>query len=291
MTTLVIGARGAVGRHVVAGLLDAGEAVRATVRDLATADVDPRAEVVRADLTEQESLVRALDGVSRVFLYATPKGAPVFAEAAARAAVEHVVVLSSGSVLLPWAAGNAIAVEHREIEEVLTGAGTRVIPIRPLVLAGNAANWARTVRRDRTVELVHPESRSAPIHEADIAAVAVAALRGTAGDEASGLLTGGEVLTQRRQVELIAVALGEPVAVREIDEDHARAQLGAEGDVEQVFGQTPLIAAQFETELREGNVLTDGLQDVGAEVCIARYHFPAARAGGGDAQRLAQVPC
>src|SRR6202012_2680766 len=108
-------------------------------------------------------------GASRAFLYATPQGAPEFAAAARRAGVEHVVVLSSGSVLLGWArAANAIAVEHHEIEQALADAAPRVTPIRPLVLAGNAASWARSVRRDRTVELVHPDSRAAPIHEADI---------------------------------------------------------------------------------------------------------------------------
>jgi nucleoside-diphosphate-sugar epimerase len=38
MTTLVIGARGRVGRHVVDQLLAAGESVRASVRNAATAD-------------------------------------------------------------------------------------------------------------------------------------------------------------------------------------------------------------------------------------------------------------
>jgi uncharacterized protein YbjT (DUF2867 family) len=249
MTTVVIGARGAVGRHVVEGLLTAGEHVRASVRNLATADFDGRVEVVQADLTDSDSLARALDGASRVFVYAPEKGATEFADAARRSGVEHVVVLSSGSVLLEWAvAGNAIAVEHHEIELALAHAAPRVTPIRPLVLAGNAANWARSIRRDRTVELVHPESRSAPIHEADIAAVAVAALTGAVGDTASGLLTGPEVLTQRRQVELVAEAIGEPIHIEEITEDHARTTFAAAGDPATVDAILAFIARN----LREG---------------------------------------
>ncbi len=249
MTTVVIGARGAVGRHVVEGLLAAGDSVRASVRDLTTAAFDERVEVVQADLTDPGSLARALDGASRVFVYATAKGAPEFADAARRAGVEHVVVLSSGSVLLDWAvAGNAIAVEHHEIEEALAHAAPRVTPIRPLVLASNAAHWARSIRRDRTVELVHPDSRAAPIHEADIAAVAVAALTGAAGEEASGLLTGPEVLTQRRQVELVGEALGEPIRVDEITEDHAREKFGSFADA----GAVDAILQFIARNVREG---------------------------------------
>jgi uncharacterized protein YbjT (DUF2867 family) len=205
--------------------------VRASVRNLATADFDHRVEVVGADLTDRESLDRALHGADRVFLYAPEKGATEFADAARHSGVEHVVVLSSGSVLLPWAvADNAIAAEHDDVERALAGCAPRVTPIRPLVLAGNALSWAPSIRRDRTVEVVHPESRSAPIHEADIAAVAVAALTGTAKGPVSGLLTGPEVLTQRRQVELIADALGEPVRVEEITEDRARERFAAFAD-------------------------------------------------------------
>ncbi|MCD2194920.1 NAD(P)H-binding protein [Actinomycetospora endophytica] len=231
MTTVVIGARGAVGRHVVEGLLAGGEHVRASVRNLATADFPAAVEVVQADLADPDSITRALAGADRLFLYAPEKGAAGVAETIRRAGTGHVVVLSSGSVLLPWAvAGNAIAAEHDEMERALAGCAPRVTPIRPLVLAGNALNWARSIRRDRTVELVHPESRSAPVHEADIAAIAVAALTGSAAADPSGLLTGPEVLTQRRQAELIGEALGEPIHVEEIDEHRAREKFGAAGD-------------------------------------------------------------
>ena len=51
------------------------------------------------------------------------------------------------------------------------------------MLATNALGWARSVRADRSV------------------AVAVAALTG--GSDVSGILTGGERLSQRRQVEIV----------------------------------------------------------------------------------------
>jgi uncharacterized protein YbjT (DUF2867 family) len=224
MTTLVIGARGSVGRHVVDQLLAAGEPVRASVRNLATADLPDGVPVVAADLTRPATLTDALRGVRKVFVYAPTDGAEDFAAAAGEAGVEHVVLLSSGSVLLPAANGNLIAEEHRAVERTMTASGLRWTPIRPLVLATNALNWAGSIRDEGVVRLVHPEAKTAPIHERDVAAVAVAALLGH--DAADGMLTGPRLLSQREQVGLIAAAAGVPVRIEELPETEARRQFG-----------------------------------------------------------------
>ncbi|MCR6482880.1 NAD(P)H-binding protein [Amycolatopsis sp. OK19-0408] len=213
MTTLVIGARGSVGRHVLDQLSRAGEPVRASVRDPATAGLPAGVPVVAADLAAPETLRAALAGVRQVFLYATANGTAAFAEAARTAGVEHVVLLSSGSVLLPSARGNAVAEHHRDVERILEAAGLPWTPIRPLVLANNALGWARS---GDAVPLLHPEARTAPIHERDIAAVAVAALLDPGTEGVSDLLTGGELLSQRRQVELVAEATGRPLRIEEL---------------------------------------------------------------------------
>jgi uncharacterized protein YbjT (DUF2867 family) len=220
--SLVIGARGSVGRHVVDQLLAAGESVRASVRDLASADLPSEVSVVAADLTKPDTLKAALDGVRKVFLYAPTGGAEGFIEAARDADLERVVLLSSGSVLLPYAAGNAIAEEHRSVEQALDGSGLRWTPIRPLVLANNALNWAHSVRTEGVIRLVRPEAVTAPVHERDIAAVAVAALVGKAGEEVSALLTGSELLSQRHQVELIGAAIDKDIRIEELSESEAR---------------------------------------------------------------------
>ena len=220
---LVIGARGSVGRHVVDQLLSAGQRVRASVRNPAFADPP---NVVAADLTKPDTLKAALDGVSTVFLYAPTEGATAFVDAAKASGVEHVVLLSSGSVLLPHAAGNLIAEEHRAVERELAGSGLRWTPIRPLVLANNALNWAESIREERVVRLVHPDAVTAPVHERDIAAVAVAAILG-GGGPVSEPLTGPELLSQQRQVELIGEAIGAEVRIEELSEAGARERFGA----------------------------------------------------------------
>ncbi|WP_027345563.1 NAD(P)H-binding protein [Hamadaea tsunoensis] len=224
MTTLVIGARGSIGRHVLDQLLAAAVPVRASVRSLATAaELPPGTEVVAADLTRPETLPEALDGVRAVFVYALADGAEDFVRAAEKAGVEHVVLMSSGSVLLPWTQNNAIAREHREVEAVLAASALRCTPIRPLALANNALGWSWGIRDDGAVRMAYPEARTAPVHERDVAAFATEALLGRAGAAVSDLLTGGELLTQREQVAMIAAALGRPVRIEELSPEEGRA--------------------------------------------------------------------
>ncbi len=258
MTTLVIGARGAVGRHVLDGLLAVGEPVRASVRVRASADFPHQVSVVEADLSKPDTLKTACDGVRKVFLYAPSHGVDGFVEAARGAGVEHVVVMSSGSVLLPYAENNALAVAHRAVEQELADSGLHVTPIRPLVLANNALNWAHSIRAEGVVKLVHPDAVMAPIHERDIAAVAVAALTGMAGPQASALLTGGELLSQQRQVELIGEAIGTDIRIDELSEERARAEFGR-------FEESPIVDAIIEliaAATQGGSPATTTAQDV-----------------------------
>lgn len=261
MTTLVVGARGAVGRQVVTGLLAVRRPVRASARGGTVEGLPADVEVVPADLDRPETLPGALAGVRRTFLYATtPEAAAAFGRAAVTAGVEHVVLLSSGSVLLPWAAArNAIAREHVAVEEALAATGVAVTPVRPLVLAANALYWSESVRDDHSVALVHPEARLAPIHERDVAAVAVAALTGTAAAPADGLLTGGELLTQRRQVALIAEAAGRDIRVDALTADEARVRFAAwAGSPEEIDA----VIEFFEVATREPGPMATTVRDV-----------------------------
>ncbi|MEV8375350.1 NAD(P)H-binding protein [Kribbella sp. NPDC056861] len=224
MTTLVVGARGNVGRSVVDQLLAAGQTVRASVRRTVGDEFPAEVEVVTADLADPDSFARALTGVRKVFLYApAPDQVSAVISVLEKAKLELVVQLSSGSVLLESAAGNAIAEEHREVEEAFSRADLPWIPIRPLVLATNDLRW--DVREP--VKLVYPQARTAPIHEHDIAAVSVAALTHAVDPEvAAGMLTGGELLSQAERVALIAEAVGCQPQIQELTEAEARKVFG-----------------------------------------------------------------
>ena len=202
---LVIGANGNVGRHVVAQLASAGERVRASVRKQGGLSFPPGVEVVAADLADVASLSAALVGVERVFVYASPTHVESFCALARAAGVNRLVVLSSASVLLPWAHGNPIADEHRAVEAACAASGLSFVPIRPLVLATNALYWAESLRDTGRIGMYRPEAVSAPVHEQDIAAMAVAALLAQIDDRLAGaMLTGPTLLSQTEQVAAIS---------------------------------------------------------------------------------------
>lgn len=222
VTILVTGARGNVGGAVLAGLLAAGETVRASSRDPRPGELPGGAEIVRADLTEPASLPDALAGVRKVFLYAQPETAAEFAAAARKAGVEHVVLLSSSSVLFPDAESNPIALRHLTVERALREAGLGWTFVRPGYFATNMLRW-RSIRTGRVLRTAFPEATTSAVHERDIAAVAVRALLDDAHRGAAYPVLGAGPLTVREQVAAIADALGEPVRLDEVDVDTYRA--------------------------------------------------------------------
>ena len=223
MTILVTGARGQVGAGVLDGLLAAGAPVRAASRTPRPGEFAPEAEVARLDLADPATLADALAGVRKVFLYAHPATAADFAAAARQAGVEHVVLLSSGTVLAPGAAANPIAQQHLAAERALDDAGLARTFVRPGYFATNSLRW-QSIRTDRVLRTAFPDATTAPVHERDIAAVAVHALLDDAPAPAYPVLGPGP-LTIRDQVAAIATALGEPVRLEQIDVDSYRAEL------------------------------------------------------------------
>ena len=227
MVTVVFGARGNVGRQVAAGLRSAGEKMRLTSREPAPAGFPPGAEVVPADLEKPETLPAALDGAQRVFLYAKPEGIDGFVTAAESAGVRHVVLLSSGAVLHPDAARNPIAQAHLAVESALENSSLAWTFIRPGMFATNTLWWWRNPIRDEgVVRLPYPDSQTAPIHEKDLAALAVTALTQPGHDGQAYTVWGPEALSLREQVRHIAAAVGREIPVETISIEQARVELG-----------------------------------------------------------------
>lgn len=219
---LVMGARGNVGRYVLDELIAGGVPVRASARRPEPGQFADGVDVYAADLADPASLGPAFDGVEQVFLYANNQGVRGIVQAAQAHGVSRIVLMSSGSVIHPTSIGNPIAEEHREVEHAFAAVpGLTVIPIRPLVLATNALGWAYPIKASGTVPLYQPDAMTAPIHERDIAAVAVAALAGN--DATTGLLTGPARMTQRDQVAAIGAAIGRDLTVTALTRDDARA--------------------------------------------------------------------
>ena len=226
MVTVVFGARGNVGRHVVAGLVAAGEQVRLTSRHPEAAGLPPLLEVVAADLERPETLPAALEGADKVFVYAKADGVDGFVAAARSAGVRQVVLLSSGAVVKPDAERDPIARQHRIVELAIESAGFDWTFIRPGMFATNTLWWwAKSIRADGAVRLPYPDAQTAPIHEQDLAAIAVTALTEPGHQQQAYTVYGAESLTLRRQVDHIAAATGEPIAIEVISPEEARIEL------------------------------------------------------------------
>jgi uncharacterized protein YbjT (DUF2867 family) len=218
MTTVVFGARGNVGSQVVSQLRAAGEEVRPTSRN-------PESAAVAADLTDPATLPAALAGAERAFLYAHPEGIDGFVRAAHAAGLRRVVLLSTAALSRPGNEDSPIARRHRAVEEAIESSGLEWTFVRAGMFATNTRAWARTIIEESRVPLPYPEAQTAPLHEADIAAVAVAALTSDGHGGRAYTLWGPESLTLREQVAAIGAALGRPIGVETVSPDEARAEM------------------------------------------------------------------
>ncbi|WP_330329092.1 NAD(P)H-binding protein [Streptomyces sp. NBC_00536] len=223
MVTVVFGARGNVGRNVAAGLLAAGEKVRGTSRNPEAGGFPSTLEVVQADLERPETLPAVLAGADKVFLYAKPEEIEAFVTAAQSAGVRQVVLLSSVSVVMATSEQNPIARMHRTVELAIERSGLDWTFIRPGMFATNARWWwGESIRGEGLVRLPYPEAQNAPVHEKDMAALAVTALTEPGHSHQAYTVHGSESLTLRRQVEHIGEALGRPIRVETVSAKQAR---------------------------------------------------------------------
>ncbi|GAA0396823.1 NAD(P)H-binding protein [Microbispora corallina] len=223
---LVTGATGNVGGDVVGELVEAGHDVRALTRNPERAKLPPGVEVVRGDLSAPETLPAALAGVEAVFLYAVPGSAPAFVRAALDAGVRRVVMLSSLAVRDDVEVqSNPIGAFHAEIEDAVAASGLEWTFLRPGAFATNVYQWAGQVKAGDVVRLAFPDAATAPIHEADIAAVGVRALTADGHAGAKYPMTGPESLTHRDQVRIVGEAIGRPLRLEELPPDLAREQM------------------------------------------------------------------
>ncbi|MEV0294009.1 NAD(P)H-binding protein [Nocardia sp. NPDC050710] len=135
---LLTGGRGAVATTLL-GLLRADQ-LDARVGSARPEGLELPADVptVACDLTDPATFPAALAGVTSVFLYAEPAHIAEFVTTAAQAGVQHIVLLSSSSVLDPDAATNPVAKSHLAAERGLADAPMTVSVLRPGAFASNA---------------------------------------------------------------------------------------------------------------------------------------------------------
>ncbi|QLE70268.1 NAD-dependent epimerase/dehydratase family protein [Streptomyces rectiverticillatus] len=230
MTTLVTGATGNTGRHVVAELVRRGEHVRALTRNPAAAAgrLPAEAELVAGTHTAPEGLVAALDGVSRLHITVTAglaEAGPALVRRAVDAGVRRITVVWGG-----WVG---------PVEQAVADSGVEWTRLEPQEFMSNTLAWAESVRTEGIVREPY-DFPSALVHEADIGAAAAVALldHGHAGRAYN--LTGPESLTPRERIAILSKAADRDILLVPITHEQAVDRLMATGvsraDAEYVVG-------------------------------------------------------
>ncbi|GIG66590.1 NAD(P)H-binding protein [Phytomonospora endophytica] len=221
MTILVTGATGTVGGQIVRQLHEAGHAVRALTRDPAKATLPEGVEVVAGDLTDPDTLTGVFDGVTAAHLitfggdYESLTTGQRIMELAREAGVGKVTILRGPG--------------DDAFLETVQASGIDWTMLTPVEFMSNHREWADRIRESGEVREGFPESLSALVHEADIAAVGVAALTQDGHAGQTYTITGPEALTIRDKVTVLAEALGRDLTLVELTEEQVLAQLLAEG--------------------------------------------------------------
>lgn len=221
MTTLVTGARGKIGQAVIAQLHAADLPVRAASADLSELSVPAGVDTVELRLDAPETFGTALRGVSQVFLYPNPDGIDAFLAAAQAAGVEHIVLLSSASVLSPDAETDPMGAHNLAVEKALIASPITATLLRPGAFASNAFGWIRPIGQGQPIRHAYPEASLAIIHPQDIADIAVAALTGAELRGRTVTLTGPQSITVHTQLALLSEVLGHEVPLAQVTPDEA----------------------------------------------------------------------
>jgi uncharacterized protein YbjT (DUF2867 family) len=230
VTTLVTGATGNTGRHVVAELVRRGERVRALTRNPAAAAgrFPAEVELVAGTHTEPEMLGAALEGVSRLHITVTAGLADVGPELVRRAVdagVRRITVLWGG-----WVG---------PVEQAVADSGVEWTRLEAQEFMSNTLTWLESIQSEGIVREPY-DLPSALVHEADIGAVAAVALLDDGHAGRAYNLTGPESLTPRERIAILSRAIGRDIAFVPITHEQAVDRLMATGvsreDAEYVVG-------------------------------------------------------
>lgn len=223
---LVTGATGNVGAELVRTLSEAGEQVRALVRDPAKAALVPGAEAVTGDLNRPETLADALDGVDGMFLLPGYDDLPDLLDRAHKAGVRRVVLLSGGSAALRDM-DNAVSRYMALSEDAVRASELTWTLLRPRQFMSNALRWLPQLASGDVVRVQFPGIRAGVIDPADIAAAAAAALTRDGLEGQALELTGPQALRPAEQVAVLGAVLNRPLVARELDDEETEAELAA----------------------------------------------------------------
>ena len=228
---LIIGATGTVGREIAAQLTNPAIQVRAMVRQPESVRLLPHIEVMRGDLTLPETLDECLIGVDTVFLVWTAPPSALTQSLERIAKHARRIVFLSAPLKTPhpfFQQPNPSRTLAESIERLIESSGLARTFLRPGMFAANALRWwAPAIRANAAIRWPCLAAPTAPIHERDIAAVAVRVLCEESHSGKDYVLTGPESLSQAEQLSTIGRVVGRSLQIEEMTPDEARREWGA----------------------------------------------------------------
>lgn len=239
MRMLVAGATGRVGHYLVEQLAEAGHEVRALTRNPAKAKFSRKVEVVVGDLARPETLTSAMEGVTGLHLinfggddYKALETGDQIIDMAEKAGIQRVTVLRGG--------------EKTSVEAAVEGSSLAWTYLQPVEFMTGALDYAESIRSEGVVKQPFADRQTAIVHEADIAAVAARILAEEGHSGKAYDITGPEIMTPRKMVNIIGETIGREIPFVELTPEEARAMWQAQGMPPEfiefslwVYGSTP----------------------------------------------------
>jgi len=223
---LVTGATGNAGGAAVRALVNAGEDVRALVRDPDAAPLPAGVDPVAGDLNRPDTLAPHLKGVSAAFLLSGYEGLEETLANMRRAGVERVVLLSS-SAAPTGDETNAVARYHILSERAVRNSGLGWTFLQPNTFMTNTFQWLPQLRQGDVIRAPFPDVSVATIDPDDIGAVAAAGLTSDAHEGRAYRLSGPESLSPADRVAILGEVLGRELRFEGQSNEEARAEMSA----------------------------------------------------------------
>ncbi len=221
---LVTGATGNAGGAVIRALDEAGEEVRALVRDVRRTALPEGVEAVAGDLNRPETLAPHLSGVTAAFLLSGYEGLAETLANIRRAGVERVVLLSS-SAAPGGDLTNVVARYHILSERAVRESGLAWTFLQPNSFMTNTFQWAPQLRRGDVIRAPFADVRVATIDPSDIGAVAAAALTSDAHEGRAYRLSGPASLLPSDRVAILGQVLDRDLRFEAQPNQEARAEM------------------------------------------------------------------